>query len=95
MFKARRLRSADCVRFDSMVASCAEFCIGVSGLAGLFAHMCFVLFCCALLGRSCWRKARFLFSGRVFSHKVDCLLFLTYFEFRCSMCGILSGHIVV
>ena len=36
-----------------------------------------------------------LFSALVFSHKVDCLLFLMYFEFRCSMCGICPGHIVV
>ena len=55
---------------------------------------CFVLLCFA------WpfmlvRKARFLFSGRVFSHIVHCSLLLMYFEVRCSMCGILSGHTVV
>ena len=59
-----------------------------SGLAGLFALVfCFVLFCFA------WpfmlvRKARCLFSGRVFSYIVYCLLCLMYFEFRCSICGI-------
>ena len=31
-----------------------NFDVRVSGLDGLFAHMCFVLFCCALPGRSYW-----------------------------------------
>ena len=42
------------VRCDSLLASCFEFDVRVSGLDGLFAYMRLVLFCCAFLGRSCW-----------------------------------------
>ena len=71
-----------------------NFDVRVSGLAGLFAHMCFVLFCCALLGRSCWCAKHSVASQVVcFFHKVHCLLLVMCFKFRCSMVGICSGHI--
>ena len=80
------------VRFDSMVASCAEFACQGQWFGGSVCSyvFCFVLLCFA------WpfmlvRKARLLFSGRVFSRKVYCLLFLMYFKFRCSMCGMFFG----
>ena len=78
------------VRFDSVLASCAEFwCQGQwFGWSVCSYVFCFVLLCFA------WsfmlvRKAQFLWSRRVFSHIVYCSLFyVVYFEFRCSMCGI-------
>ena len=68
--------------------------VRVSGLDGLFAHVCFVfvLLCCA------WsfllvRKARSLFSGRVYSHIIyNCLIDL---EFCCSIYGMFSSHTVL
>ena len=52
--------------------------VRVNALAGLFAHMCFVLVCCALLGRSCW-CAKHGFRSQVVCFRITFIVYC----FRC------------